>query len=858
MNLLVFWTIIVLGLGPLADSTGDAGLRGLPEKETRCAALVQAAFREYRKLYAAGLHDSPHVIDLILARLGIPPNDTIKTIERKVLDNTDEMGHETGKKTVVEKTTESDVAPNGTVTKTSETTVDIDEDGKQSGEKSVTESETMTGQTPDNGTIARTVDVKKVLDEEGNEVKEEVVMKKELIVQPPTNTTEEKPRDNEDANLIGPKVGADDKGENKTELKLGASGKSDGLQKAELTEEIKEILAGNITHEVLVKEKEEQLSPQESTKVTSVERKNVTEKDDGLEKVELTEEIKKILPGNITNEVLVKEKEEQLSPQDSTIVTSVERKNVTEKDDGLQKVERSEEIKEILPGNITNEVLVKEKKEQLSPQESTIVTSVERKNVTEKDDGLEKVELTEEIKEVLPGNITNEVLVKEKEQLSPQESTKVTSVERKNVTEKDDGKDVEKETVIQKEVEKNVCDSDINEVRNEKHLNETIEDLKHQVDDVKNKIKEEKEKAEETNATRSLCVVKEPSAAPVIQEGNVVEKIVPAVTPAMVAEKIHPTVTEGEVPVETKEKVVEQAAPSVTEEIVSVSKEQEEVPVVAEEKKVIEKIHPTVTEGKVPVETKEKVVEQAAPSVTEEIVSASKEQEEVPVVAEEKKVVEKIIPSVTEGEVPAVPQQEVVETVAPSPTEEKVPVVTQERVIEQNVPQERVIEQNVPQERVIEQNVPQERVIEQNAPQERVIEQNAPQERVTEQSAPPVTEEIVTVSNEKEEVPVVITEEKVPVVTNQTVVEKITPPATEEIVTVSKGNEEGPVVETEEKVPVVTNQTVVEKITPSVTEERVVEKGAPSVSESVVSIPEREEGVVERIAPVVKKAITTE
>ncbi|XP_050711066.1 titin-like isoform X3 [Eriocheir sinensis] len=666
MNLLVLWTIIVLGLGPLADSTGDAGLRGLPEKETRCAALVQAALREYRNLYAAGLHDSPHVMDLILARLGIAPNDTVKTVERKVFDSTDEMGHETGKKTVVEKTTESDVAPNGTVTKTSETTVDIDEDGKQSGEKSVTESETMTGQTPDNGTIARTVDVKKVLDEEGNEVKEEVVIKKELIVQPPTNTTEEKPQDNEDANLISPKLGADDKGENKTELKHDASGKSDGPQKAELTEKIKDIL-----------------------------------------------------PGNITNEVLVKEKKEQLSPQESTIVTSVERKNVTEKDDGLEKVERSEEIKEILPGNMTNEVLVKEKKEQLSPQESTIVTSVERKNVTEKDDG----------------------------------------------------KDVEKETVIQKEVEKNACYSDIKEVRNEKHLNETIEDLKHEVDDVKNKIKEEKEKAEETNATRSPCVVKEPSAAPVIQEGNVVEKIVPAVTPAKVAEKIHPTVTEGKVPVETIEKVVEQAAPPVTEEIVSVSKEQEEVPVVAEEKKVVEKIHPTVTEGKVPV----------------------------------------------------VPQQEVVEKVAPSPTEEKVPVVTQERVIEKVAPQERVIEQ----------------------------------------SAPLVTEEIVTVPKGNEEGPVVVIEEKVPVVTNQTV-EKIHPTATEEIVTVSKGNEEGPVVVTEEKVPVVTNQTVVEKITPSVTEERVVsqrkvvEKGAPSVNESVVSIPKREEGVVERIAPVVKKAITTE
>ncbi|XP_050709405.1 FK506-binding protein 5-like isoform X6 [Eriocheir sinensis] len=472
-------------------------------------------------------------------------------------------------------------------------------------------------------------------------------------------------------------------------------------------------------------------------------------KSDVPQKAVPTEEHKEIMPANITNGGLVTEKKEQLSPQESTIVTSVERKNVTEKDDGLQKVERTEEIKEIMPGNITNEVLVKQKEEQLSPQESTIVTSVERKNVTEKDDGLQNVERTEEIKEIMTGNITNEVLVKQKEeQLSPQESTKVTSVERKNVTEKGDGKDVEKETVIQKEVEKNVCDSDIKEVRNEKHLNETIEDLKHQVDDVKNKIKEEKAKAEETNATRSPCVVKEPSAAPVIQDGKVVEKIVPAVTPAKVAEKIHPTMTEGKVPVVTKEKVVEQAAPSVTEEIVSISKEQENVPVMAEEKKVIEKI----------------------------------------------------IPSVTEGKVPVVPQQEVVEKVAPSPTEEKVPVVTQERAVEQNAPQERVIEQAAPQERVIEQAAPQERVIEQAAPeekateqaapqervieqaapQERVIEQAAPEEKATEQAAPTATEEIVTVSKEKEEVPVVVTEEKVPDVTNETVIEKITPSVTEE------------------------------------------------------------------------------
>ncbi|XP_050731022.1 titin-like isoform X24 [Eriocheir sinensis] len=496
-------------------------------------------------------------------------------------------------------------------------------------------------------------------------------------------------------------------------------------------------------------------------------------KSDVPQKAVPTEEHKEIMPANITNGGLVTEKKEQLSPQESTIVTSVERKNVTEKGDGLQKVERTEEIKEIMPGNITNEVLVKQKEEQLSPQESTIVTSVERKNVTEKDDGLQNVERTREIKEIMPGNITNEVLVKQKEeQLSPQESTKVTSVERKNVTEKGDGKDVEKETVIQKEVEKNVCDSDIKEVRNEKHLNETIEDLKHQVDDVKNKIKEEKEKAEETNATRSPCVVKEPSAAPVIQDGKVVEKIVPAVTPAKVAEKIHPTMTEGKVPVVTKEKVVEQAAPSVTEEIVSISKEQEKVPVMAEEKKVIEKIIPSVTEGKVPVVPQQEVVEKITPTETEG---------KVPVVPQQE-VVEKITPTETEGKVPVVPQQEVVEKITPTETEGKVPVVPQQEVVEKIHPT--VTEGKVPV-------VPQQEVVEKVAPspteekvpvvtQERAVEQNAPQERVIEQAAPTATEEIVTVSKEKEEVPVVVTEEKVPDVTNETVIEKITPSVTEE------------------------------------------------------------------------------
>ncbi|XP_050731421.1 probable serine/threonine-protein kinase kinX isoform X7 [Eriocheir sinensis] len=653
-------------------------------------------------------------------------------------------------------------------------------------------------------------------------------------------------------------------------------GKSDVPQKAERTEEHKEIMPGNITNEGLAKEKKEQLSPQESTIVTSVEKKNVTEKDDGLQKVERTEEIKEILSGNITNEVLVNQKEEQLSPQESTKVTSVERKNVTEKDDGHQKVERTEEIKEIMPGNITNEVLVNQKEEQLSPQESTIVTSVERKNVTEKDDGHQKVERTEEIKEIMPGNITNEVLVKQKEeQLSPQESTKVTSVERKNVTEKGDRKDVEKETVIQKEVEKNVCDSDIKEVRNEKHLNETIEDLKHQVDDVKNKIKEEKAKAEETNPTRSLCVVKEPSAAPIIQDGKVVEKIVPAVTPAKVAEKIHPTMTEGKVPVVTKEKVVEQAAPSVTEEIVSISKEQEKVPVMAEEKKVIEKIIPSVTEGKVPVVPQQEVVEKVAPSPTEEKVPVVTQERAIEQNAPQERVIEQAAPQerVIEQAAPqerviekAAPQERVIEQAAP---QERVieKAAPQERVIEKAAPQERVIEQAAPQERVIEQAAPQERVIEKAAPQERVIEQAAPQERVIEQAAPTATEEIVTVSKEKEEVPVVttVTEGKVPVVTKEKVVEQAAPSVTEEIVSVSK-EQEVPVVAEEKKVIEKIHPTMTEGKVPVVPQQEVVEKVAPSPTEEKVPVvtPERaieqnapQERVIEQAAPTATEEIAT-
>ncbi|XP_050687838.1 uncharacterized protein LOC126981164 [Eriocheir sinensis] len=476
MNFFFVGTVfIALVAGAQVESSGVPELHGLPEAGFSCVAEVIAAIEEYRFHYEGRLKESPKMTDPMKTVSGIASKDTAKTKERKVFNNTDEMGQETGKKTVVEKTTETDVKSNGTVSKTLQTTIDVDEDGKQRGE-----------------------------------------------------------------NLIVPKVGADDKAKNKTESKR-------------------------------------------------------------------TEQRKEILPSNITNDV-VKEKEELLPSQESTNVTSVEERNITEKDDGLEKAERTEQRKEILASNITNDV-VKEKEELLPSQESTNVTSVEERNVTEKDDGLEKAERTEQRKEILASNITNEIVVKEKEELLPsQESTKVTSVEEKNITEKSDGKDVEKETVIQKEVQKNVCNSDIKEVRNEKHLNETIEDLKHQVDDVKNKMKEEKAKAEETNA--------------------VVEKTVPAVTPAKVVRKDVPSVGEGKDSVVTR--VVEPVTPSVVAEKVPVVTNQtvaEKIPPtvtegkvhVVKEDKVIEKVVPSVTEEKLPVVTKEKVVEQAAPSVTQEI-----------------------------------------------------------------------------------------------------------------------------------------------------------------------------------------------------------------------------------------------
>lgn len=87
-----------------------------------------------------GLEDLPKLADLgcIKTSLGRSTNDTDKTVESKVIYNTDEMRHETGNETVVEKTTEHDVTPNRTLSKTTETKVEIDEDVKESGQKSVT------------------------------------------------------------------------------------------------------------------------------------------------------------------------------------------------------------------------------------------------------------------------------------------------------------------------------------------------------------------------------------------------------------------------------------------------------------------------------------------------------------------------------------------------------------------------------------------------------------------------------------------------------------------------------------------------------------------------------------------------
>ncbi|XP_050738742.1 uncharacterized protein LOC127009578 [Eriocheir sinensis] len=446
MSLFAVCTLF-LCLGNLGGSSlplaGGASSAGHPNDKATTGTLEMALMNPRQKVDEGGLNDLPKMSALKSMDSGT--NDTIKTVKRKVFNNTDETGQVTGNKTVVEKTTETDVKPNGNVSKTTETQVVIDEEGKESGEKSVKERETLTETTPNNGSLTQTVDVKKVTDE--------VVIKKEATVQPLTNATEEKPKDDKAATLLFPKVGADDQSKNKTETVFNASGKNDEPHKVERTEKTVEILPGNKTNEVLVTEKEEKLPSQETIKEIFVESKNFTEKGNGSLTAERTEVTKEILPGNKTNETLVTEKEERLPSQNSITMTFVEGRNATEKSDGPHKVERTEITKEILPGNKTNETLVTEKEERLPSQNSITMTFVEGRNATEKSDGPHKVERTEITKEILPGNKTNETLVIEKEERLPsQNSITMTFVEGRNATEKSDGPHKVERTEITKEI----------------------------------------------------------------------------------------------------------------------------------------------------------------------------------------------------------------------------------------------------------------------------------------------------------------------------------------------------------------------------------------------------------------------
>ncbi|XP_050716378.1 uncharacterized protein LOC126998587 isoform X8 [Eriocheir sinensis] len=616
MKLFVVWTLVLV-LGTLGASsmslTDGADSKGLLKDGTASTTLAKADVDPCRKFDEGVLTDLPKVSDLKSMKTSLESgtNDTIKTMERRVINNTDEAGHLTGNKTVVEKTTETDVQPNRNVSKTTDTQVVIDKEGKESGEKSVTERETLTQTTPDNGILAQTVEVKKVTDEEGNERKE-VVIKKEATLQPLTNATVEKPKDDKAATLL-PKVGADDQGKNKTETIFSASGKSDGPQKVERTEERKEIL-----------------------------------------------------PSNITNEVVLKEKEEILPSLNSTKVTSVETKNITEKGDELLKAERTEERKETLSDNKTHVVLVKEKEEKILSQDSTNVTSLESKNVTYEGDG----------------------------------------------------KDVEKETVIQKEVEKNVCNGDIKEVQDERHLNETIEDLKHQVSDVKNMIKEEEAKAKETSATPSQCTEQKAIAAPTIHEGKVITEVVPAVRPVKVVRKVVPAVRPVKVvrkvvpavrPVKVVRKVVPAVRPvkvvrKVVPAVRPVKVVRKVVPAVRPVK-VVRKVVPAVRPVKVvrkvvpavrPVKIVRRVVPTVRPvKVVRKVVPAVRQvkvvRKGVPSVRQGKvfvvnRVVKHVTPSVVTKRFPVVTQKKVLAKVLPTVTEGNTPVVTEKKVTEKVAP----------------------------------------------------------------------------------------------------------------------------------------------------------------------------
>ncbi|XP_050735819.1 uncharacterized protein LOC127008181 [Eriocheir sinensis] len=466
MQFFVVWTFVMI-MGNLAASSqqlaGGVGPTGVLKDGVSSASLEKAGENHLMKDDEGVLKYFPKLSDLEMnTSLENGANDSIKTVERKVFDNRDETGHVTGNKTVVEKTTETDVQPNGNVSKITETQVVIDEEGKESAEKSVTESETLTQTTPNNRSLTQTVDVKNVTDEEGNEINEEVIIKKEATVQPLTSATEVTKEI-----LPGNKTNQLLATEKEEKLPLeetiretcveskNDTDKSDGRQKVERTEKTIEILPGNKTNEMLVTEKEEKLPSQEIIKEIFVETKNVTENGDGPLIVERTEKTKEILPANETNESIVTEKEERLPSQESISMTSVEEsRNASENGDGPQKIERTEKTKEILPGNKTNEIVVTEKEERLPSQESISMTSVEEsRNASENGDGPQKIERTEKTKEILPGNKTNEVIVTEKEEKLPSHETiKETSVETKNVTENVEGPLVVERTEKTKEI----------------------------------------------------------------------------------------------------------------------------------------------------------------------------------------------------------------------------------------------------------------------------------------------------------------------------------------------------------------------------------------------------------------------
>lgn len=668
MKLFLAWTIVcVLGVGSgsrLALAEG-AGLKGLPFDAPATANAVKAALDPCRKPDEGGLKLTPTLTDQQDNKTSVTAtNDTIKTVERKVFNNTDETGHETGNKTVVEKITETDLKPNGSVSKTTETKVVLDEEGKESGEKTVTESETLTETTPDNGTVTQTVDLKKVTDAEGNEIDEEVVIKKQTTVQPLANATKGKPQGTEEeskvsnATLTPKKEGTDNADKNKTEAKLGASvpGKSDEPQKIERIEKTKEILPGNKTNEILVKEKEEKLPSQESIKETSVESKNVTDKGDAGIDVE-------------KETVIQKEVEKKTCKNDTEEVHDKKHHNETNDlrhlvDEAKSKInEEKAKAKEI---NATASQGIDKGNSNPDTQQCKVVKKVVPAVTQEK--------VVEVVPSVTAGNIP--VVTREKvvEQLPPSVTEAIISVPKKQ----------EKVPVVAK--------------------GKVVEKVVPSVTEGKVPLVT---KVEQTAPSVTEAIVTVPK-----EERKVVEKVVPSVTEEKVpvvtqkvAEKVIPSVTEGEVPAVTQEKVIEKVVPSVTEENVPVviqkvveqsplSVTEGKVPAVAQEK-VIEKVIPSRTEEKVPVVTLQKVAQQAAPKKAEKIVTVPAQQEKAIVVTQPS-------PAVTQEKVPVVTQQKDLEKVVPSLKEEKVPVVIQEKVLEKSAPSVKETVVSVPMREVVE------------------------------------------------------------------------------------------------------------------------------------------------------------